>query len=271
MKNHETKKVGNTMLIIQPIGGLCNRMRAINSAHMLAKERNERLIVLWNNNHELGCPFEDLFQTSTQMQVVNIHSKWNLQKLWWQFTCQFLSNDDIRANKEDGLLLQDYRSLLKKRIYIATEEHFYPNPSFELFVPTPFMQSKIDALSSKFGTHCVGIHIRRTDNQPAIGKSSTQAFIDAMNKELERNPATMFYLATDDLSEETRLRTLFPDKILSNQERDLSRNSVQGIQDALLDLYCLANTTKIIGSFFSSFTDIASAIHQIPKQIAGDV
>ena len=31
------------MLIIQPIGGLCNRMRAINSAYMLAKERKEKL------------------------------------------------------------------------------------------------------------------------------------------------------------------------------------------------------------------------------------
>ncbi len=38
------------MIIIQPIGGLCNRMRAINSARVLAKKRGETLKVIWNVN-----------------------------------------------------------------------------------------------------------------------------------------------------------------------------------------------------------------------------
>ena len=42
------------------------------------------------------------------------------------------------------------------------------------------------------------------------------------------------------------------------------------MHDALLDLYCLASTRKIIGSFFSSFTDIAADMHHIPKVIAGE-
>ena len=91
-----------------------------------------------------------------------------------------------------------------------------------------------------------------------------------MNEALKEDPQTMFYLATDDLSEEEYLRNQFPDKIISNRERNLSRDSISGIQDAMLDLYCLAATTKIIGSFFSSFTDIAADMHQIPKIIAGE-
>ena len=114
------------------------------------------------------------------------------------------------------------------------------------------------------------MHIRRTDNLPAIGKSSTGHFILSMKKELEADPETVFYLATDDLSEEEKLREAFPGKIISNRERDLSRNSIAGIQDAMLDLYCLASTRKIIGSYFSSFTDIAADMRQIPKVIAGE-
>jgi hypothetical protein len=90
-----------------------------------------------------------------------------------------------------------------------------------------------------------------------------------MKQELENDPDTRFYLATDDMTEEARLREAFPDRILSNQDRCLSRDSVEGMHDALLDLYCLSHTRKIIGSFFSSFTDIAADMHKIPKVIAG--
>lgn len=114
------------------------------------------------------------------------------------------------------------------------------------------------------------MHIRRTDNQPAIGKSSTDAFLDSMKKEIAADPDTMFYLATDDMREETRLREVYPDRILSNQNRCLRRDSQEGMQDALLDLYCLAATRKIIGSYFSSFTDIAADMHGIPLCIAGE-
>ena len=72
------------------------------------------------------------------------------------------------------------------------------------------------------------------------------------------------------MEEEKRLREVFPDRILSNQNRCLRRDSREGIQDALLDLYSLASTRKIIGSYFSSFTDIAADMHKIPLVIAGE-
>ena len=50
------------MLIIQPVGGLCNRMRSINSARVLAQKRGEKLTVIWFVNPELGCPFERIFE-----------------------------------------------------------------------------------------------------------------------------------------------------------------------------------------------------------------
>ena len=58
--------------------------------------------------------------------------------------------------------------------------------------------------------------------------------------------------------------------IISNETRDLSRDSVNGVKDALLDLMCLSKTDKIIGSYFSSFTDIAADINGIPKIVAGE-
>ena len=224
---------------------------------MLAEKRQEKLTVIWFVNPELGCPFEKIFEPTDAFKVINIYSKWNIKKLWYQITAFlfgiFLNNESIRSHKGNGTLEESFASSLGPYVYIATE-----------------VQEKINSKQKELGGHAVGVHIRRTDNMPAIGKSSTQSFIESMNQEIAHNPDTMFYLATDDFSEEEALRERFPGRIISNQQRDLSRDSVAGIQDAMVDLYCLASTRKIIGSFFSSFTDIAADMRQIPKVIAGE-
>ncbi|MCR5654778.1 MAG: hypothetical protein K6G07_03980 [Lachnospiraceae bacterium] len=261
------------MLILQPIGGLCNRMRSINSAKELAKKRNETLTVIWFVNPELGCRFEDIFAPTKDFRIITIHSKWNLRKLFLQFVCtafgSFLDNTAIRAHKGDGNLEEAFAASLKKNTYIATEEHFYESHDYSSFVPNDTVNEKIESMKEKLGEHAVGVHIRRTDNGPAIGKSSTDAFVSSMEKEIAREPLTHFYVATDDMTEEENLRKLFPDRIISNETRDLSRDSVAGIRDACVDLFSLASTNKIIGSYFSSFTDIAADMHQIPKIVAG--
>lgn len=259
------------MIIIQPSGGLCNRMRVINSGWRLAREKKEPLQILWNCNAELNCPFESLFQPVTEFKIRNIHSVADPRKLFHQKTAKhYLTNEDILAHRNsDGCLDADYAASLTGKTYIFTWEWFYPSEDYHLFVPTERLQARIDAMTAQFGTSCVGVHIRRTDNQPAIGKSSTDAFLRSMEQELAADPHTRFYLATDDMEEERILREAFPERILSNENRCLRRDSIDGMHDALLDLYCLASTRKIIGSYFSSFTDIAAEIHGIPKIIAG--
>ena len=258
------------MLIIQPIGGLCNRMRAINSARILAKKRGQSLKVIWNVNAELGCPFEELFETPKDFTVMNIHSKWNPLKLFYQLTGKQLGNEEIREKRDGGNLPESFVTALPKRLYIATEEHFFVNHDYSCFVPTREIREKIDTICRQFSSHNTGVHIRRTDNGPAISKSSTQAFLSSMEKALAAHPDTMFYLATDDMREEAALRKAFPGRIISNETRNLSRDSIDGIKDALLDLMCLSRTDQIIGSYFSSFTDIAADLRGIPKLVAGE-
>ena len=94
--------------------------------------------------------------------------------------------------------------------------------------------------------------------------------IALMKKELDQYPETCFFLATDDNKEEALLRKTFPGRIISNELRVQERNSVEGMQDALVDLWCLAASSKIIGSFWSSFTDTAADMRGIEKVIDGD-
>ena len=93
------------MIIIQPSGGLCNRMRVINSGWKLACERHDQLKVLWNCNAELNCPFESLFQPVKEFKITSIHSVADPRKLFHQKTARhYLTNDEILAHRNaDGI------------------------------------------------------------------------------------------------------------------------------------------------------------------------
>lgn len=151
------------MVIIQPSGGLCNRIRVINSGRELAKRRKEKLVVLWYLCPELNCTFEDLFLpvTEADIQIINIRSLKDPRKLWYQLTSgQRFGNEDIISHKTDGVLHEDFYRSLKKQVYIFTWEHFYPSHDYSLYVPAPALQKRIDSFTKEFAPRCVGVHTR---------------------------------------------------------------------------------------------------------------
>lgn len=258
------------MIIIQPSGGLCNRMRVINSAYILAQKKNCRLLVLWKMCDELNCPFEELFLPPSEFKIINFKSNFNIKKLFYQYTAkQRFQNEAIEKNKTDGVLHNDFFDRLSSSSYIFTWEHFYPAKDYHLFVPTKDLTRRIDHITKNFGEHAVGVHIRRTDNTWAIANSKSDEFSTAIRNELADFPNAKFYIATDDITEEERLRNEFGNAIISNTSKTLARDSVEGMHDALIDLFCLSKTCKIFGSFYSSFTDIAADMQGIEKIVVG--
>lgn len=258
------------MIIIQPSGGLCNRMRVINSAYILAQKKHCKLVVLWKMCDELNCPFEELFLPPKELVIYNFKSNYNLKKLFYQLTSkQKYQNSDIEANKTDGVLHENFLNSLGTSVYISTWEHFYPAKDYHLFVPTQSLAQKVDTIVKELGSHGVGVHIRRTDNTWAIANSKSDDFSQAIRQELQQFPEAKFYLATDDAKEEERLKQEFGSAIVTNTGKTLARDSIQGMHDALIDLFCLSKTTKIFGSFYSSFTDIAADMNHIEKIVVG--
>lgn len=57
---------------VEPIGGLCNRMRVIASAYQLIRPRDGKLIVKWTANEELNCPAKALFSLPRGIRVVDV-------------------------------------------------------------------------------------------------------------------------------------------------------------------------------------------------------
>lgn len=59
-------------IVVQPTGGLCNRLRAIESVLHLLKttDKTDHITVIWENNHELGASYKSLFKENEKIKVI---------------------------------------------------------------------------------------------------------------------------------------------------------------------------------------------------------
>ncbi len=262
------------MLVIQPIHGLCNRLRAVDAAGALAAELQARLAVLWFLGPELNATFHDLFEQPAGIHVINIRTHVGRQILSRAIRvlnspplkCCYLRQPDVKSLLGSKLLAQ--RITQCRHAYLRTHSPFWPvQKPFAMFQPLPDLLARID----RYGRdELVGIHIRRTDSVRSIQRSPVEGFEAAMREEIERNANARFFLATDDPAVEAHLQAKFPGRIVVHEKSSLARSDPQAIRDAVVDLYTLSNCRKLIGSYWSSFTDTAHSIRGIEYHIIGD-
>ena len=267
------------MIYIIPHSGLANRIRVIVSGLSFSHKVNHRLTIIWNKDKSLFCRFSDLFEKN---EKIIVKKKSFILKLLIKAQNSLLIKKTIGklysidftlfdSNVKEfvwstGSNFIDYKKLpfKVKNYFFSTCHEFHFGAAYLKFLsPVKSIQLEIDKNSARFTGKTIGVHIRRTDHLQSIVESPLLAFVAAMKLELMADPGINFYLATDDLKVETLLINKFPGKIIS-YKKDYSRATVKGIQDAVVDLYSLANTCKIYGSYFSSFSDIASKIGDIP-------
>lgn len=157
----------------------------------------------------------------------------------------------------------------KKRILINARTRFYPfDPSgtkmykLNYMEPTDELQNRIDAISKQFTDKTVGVHIRRGDVSPTRNSGwyvSDEIYIRRMEEEIAEDKDRNFYLATH--SDETReqFKNHFGERVMLQPKHDYSRDGATGMKCAVVDLFSLAKTTRIIRGA-SSFGAMASAI-----------
>ncbi len=154
-------------------------------------------------------------------------------------------------------------------IWIISCDPFYvhQDKGYGWLCPVEPLAQAIDAICQRWqNCPCVGVHIRRTDHEIAIQNSPTEAFIEAIESEIQARENTHFYLACDDMMEkQTILRRFGSQRIITQENIPLNRDSLEGIWYACIDFFALSRTEKILGSYSSSFSDEASEIHKIQR------
>lgn len=260
---------------IIPRAGLCNRMRAIASGVFIAKHYGAQSTIYWNWEEGLKADFKDLFlpiDSNISSVVENKswkYNQYNGRKNGWKRTIQsLLFNQFIYAfnSNTDGDIFDKITT--NKHLCLCSchsmSKHY---PMNGLFHPQVDIQKRIDEVTSKFTTKTIGVHIRRTDHAKAIAQSPLSKFFDLLDEEIKKDNNVSFYLATDDSEVKAELKQKFGSRILTCDEK-VDRNSIEGMKFAVVDLFCLSKTHKIIGSATSSYSEIAAELGNIQLFLA---
>lgn len=263
-------------LTLVPIGGLCNRLRALYSAwHIAETVPGCRLTVAWPVNAECRAAFDELFRMpdgtpwtwrkyrpwdaaarKRNLYLSALVRRWMYDRRLWAYVAA--DAEPLRISLRRG-----------ERVWISTGSTLcdYPPAMARRLQPSEEVQVRLDAVKREFRGVMVGVHIRRTDNSAAVHAASVDDFRRRMHQAVADEPATHFYLATDDAEVKGALCREFADRIVCQRTDALRRDTLSGMREAMVDLYALAATGRILGSYWSSFTDMAAEMGDIPVEI----
>lgn len=261
------------MITAIPEGGLCNRMRVIASARLLAKAAGTGLLVKWYRTPDLNCSFADLFMPSPLFQVDEADQMNKLSKAVARVGEKaarlsgraWLGAAETAPGKFDAdaaaSLARSSDLTIRTNSRLMVEEGMY-----QCFQPSALIESMLLPYQTRL-RHSVGVHIRRADNVQAIEFSPLSQFLNLMRQELERDPDTHFFVATDSKETFAEVKSEFGERVFEHAKASYERDDPAAIKDAAVDLYALSRTRRLIGSYWSSFTDTAWEISGIDHVI----
>ena len=149
----------------------------------------------------------------------------------------------------------DFADLVRKRLSALT--------------PRESVLRVVNQFMSGVPSDIIGLHVRRTDHsRPGDKDQPLQAMLDKVVGETDE---AAFLLCTDNRQSAEWLRMRYGKRMFWRKKRMWAIPSVRGVSlrhtsttDAVIDLYTLSRTTRIIGTSFSSFSYFAAKIGRIP-------
>ena len=268
------------MLELIPTGGLCNKMRAMDSAVSFCATYDIPLKVYWVKDEELiNCRFRDIFQNIEGLelhemdelpfrlrtgQLKNLYLPSLIRKL--SQTGKIFTRLEIKDYiNSDG----DFKELYdnhNKHLTISSFSRFFESKAkYKIFKPLDLVQGMIKEETKTFDEFTIGIHIRRTDHRVSIENSPLNLFEQCIEEEISKNKKVNFYLASDCSDTKNHLVNKYG-SIIRTDFKSGDRTTLKGMYRGITELYTLSKTTKIYCSFGSSYSTTACELSGI-KQI----
>jgi len=217
------------------MGGLCSRLRAVVGAIGFCETTNRDLVIHWIPREHRLIEQKGKFE-ATFSDIWNLPQNTIETSAWEKFPKTAL---EIDAKGDLS-------------IYTCHPEDFQPqffDKSLGYYanslVPSPETQERIDSVTIPDG--CIGVHVRHEIAQPEA--EPVEWYLERL--QVEDSP---LFLSADSKAVEDQIVTAFPDTIVQNKTYVYDRD---GIIRSAADLYLLSQCNRIVGSFRSSYSQMA--------------
>ena len=266
-------------IVIIPTQGFCNRIRAMSSAFVLSKYLNTQFYVIWDKEIGCNCDWKTIFTNRFDSISINDIKKF-----------KYFFNPSLHTNE----VLSKYSNLndIEYLVIQGGHEFKHPNQSLANFINekskfykslkfTSNIMDKVNfILEDKFyNEKPIGIHFRdfiethdKADAYNFTKVSTPEAFVHYINSLIKTQPNVKLFLSTNS----DRIIKIIKNSIknyekhiITLDDNDKSRESNEGIIDAVVDLLLLSECKYIIGTISSSFSDEACFFNKISKLCIG--
>jgi len=280
------------LIAINP-GGISNRLKCLVSLWRISNLTNRKLLIYWPRNSVCGANFKDLFENNFQeiskeklyglkkkeykfhdpndINIQDVPKKYLISDTWrWAFLkgekiTRYLPKDKVKnypIYKSATTPFQDYEGIDFAFQDIDSKVENDILKYLKKIKPLKKIRKKISEFERKNSIkNCTGIHIRRGDylaGKDRLGFVSEESlFINRIKELIDINPKERFFLCTDSKETQEKFKKIFEDKIITFTKTNFDRLGVIFTQEGLIDLLLLSKTKRILGTYGSTFTEMA--------------
>jgi hypothetical protein len=230
---------------LQVLAGFANRVRALVSGICLAEDYGIKLVIHWSIDHACAARFESLLDPTSLPPFVSF-THLPLLKAYSCLSSEDMAHVKKTWDRQKPLVLKSYG-----HFHTTDRERWIQH--YRALKPTQEILNAVEQRLPPFDqTRFLGVHIRRGDNVKSIEQSPLSAFYRVLDKD-----DSFLVVATDDevvraeMKDRYKGRVWFPATILE-------RHTEEGMKDGVIDFFSLTMCPKILGSVYSSFTDMAA-------------
>lgn len=253
--------------------GLGNRLRAIGSAAAIAKDTNRELVIIWEPDHHCECEFQDLFDYDGKVidksfvtEASNFMDVYNYMEI------------EAGACKDKKVVLFEGRDVYLRAAYTFVHDASHWDAENE-FIKSLKPSEQVLGLIEQFDVSgCIAAHIRMeagkgldhntydsVENWTQEGhdqlqywreKSHYSHFIKHIDQLFESDSESILFLATDMPETYDVFKSYYGDRLVC-LERDVFDRSKEQIKYALADAILLSRSSRLLGSNWSSFSELA--------------
>ncbi len=253
--------------------GLCNRLRALSSFGAMSEVLGIPLFMYWESDWACSCKYSNILREDFCKHLAS-------RKLLYEQRGKMTPTLHFGANKGRYGATRParlYHFLVEDKIG-GVEWNRLAGKYKRRILPKPRLQKQIadfvDTWPNPGGSaDLIGLHIRRTDMNSHIDRKSKglappdKALFACMNAQLNGNGSTKFVLCCDNQRSRRIIVKRYGEHVLVRDMKFSGKGRRQtSIDDAVIDLYCLAATNKIFGTYGSSFSGYAATLGQIPVE-----
>ena len=240
--------------------GLCNRLRSMDSTLILAESRHATASVFWPVNEACGAKFTELFLPLYGVNIVEgseqrVAAHWRSKRYSWKNRMRS-SLGRLVSIEGTNVKKTDWELVTQDLIFLKTDHAFVYPERFTWFQPKPVIKQRIEQ-GRCLTEGSIGIHIRRGDHEAAIRNSPLQGFRQNISDRISNDPEAVFFVCTDDQTVLEHLISEFGESRIRHCQHELTRSSVTGVENAVVELWLLSKCREIWGTKGSSFSETA--------------